>query len=290
MEKKLSSSLFNGIVFFEFTPHLFENKEISFSFPPLSCKIPAGNICLLRAPSGRGKTVFLLTIAHLLEHTGELLFIEDKKEVNAHTLSRDEFQKKIFFIREENIRKGTRMIDIFTRIVRQKLRLLHQEMYQEFGTTLTHLAWNVPDNLLEYQIQLLNNDQRSVFPISMVDILKKLRKERTLYVNELLSKQKGNISASHIHAERSFVSLSAGEKSRIFCLLAHETTFVNESLRLLIFDEPFAHLDQENCDYQLETIQKITKSPIPPAILLVSHQYVSKVRNTIPHSFELSLF
>lgn len=103
----------DGLIFQDFCPSVPFHEKAIFS---VSCTIPSGSVCLLRAPSGKGKSTFLSALTHLIEHTGDLMFAIEGQYVNVHTLSREDFDKKTFFFQEENVDKSARLIDLFKNI------------------------------------------------------------------------------------------------------------------------------------------------------------------------------
>lgn len=61
----------NGIAFVNFSAIGISNSSIT----PMTCCIPSGSACLMKAPSGRGKTTFLAALLHLIEHRGDFFLL-----------------------------------------------------------------------------------------------------------------------------------------------------------------------------------------------------------------------
>ena len=162
----------NGVFIKNFSPIVpFEEKGI-FS---ISTFIPFGSVCLLRAPSGKGKTTFLTALTHLIEHTGDILFLSKGCLINIHDFSRKEFDRRIIFLREENVEKSARLVDLFKNLTLVNNVDFLEKSKKQFDPTLVDLAWQAFDNLLEQEIKNIENHKQSVFPKSMLDFLKDLR-------------------------------------------------------------------------------------------------------------------
>jgi len=244
--------------------------------------MPAGSIHIIQAPSGSGKSTLLMALMHMLEHEGEIYFIKDKSWENIHALSPAALAGKIFFCREENIDKSFRLVDLFQTVVQKDLSLLYANMEQNFGESITHLAWEAADNLVEQEIKHIGQGKPSVFSNSMLPLLSQMRQERNNLVSSYLKKGNGNLFREHIHPERNFVSLSAGEKRRAVCLLALEQARTHSDLQMIILDEPLAHLDEKSIDDQIEIIREIQQLPSSPTQLIVAHYFIDKLTNNVP--------
>jgi ABC-type molybdenum transport system ATPase subunit/photorepair protein PhrA len=73
-------------------------------------------------------------------------------------------------------------------------------------------------------------------------------------------------------------------------LIALESCRTFKDINLVILDEPLAHLDKSNINYQLQTIQKIQELSNPPSVLIISHHFIEEMRNKLQNFQELSLF
>lgn len=276
----------NGVMIQNFAPNMpFKETEV-FS---VSCFIPSGSVCILKALSGKGKTTFLSALTHLLEHTGELVFIKDDQSTNAHTLSRKEFDYKTFFFREVGIDKSARLIDLFKEITFVENEAFLEQSKTKFDSLLVDLAWKSPDNLLEQEIKNIESDQHSAFSYQMLDFLKELRKKQSTQISAFLQQSDGNLATERIFPERNFATLSSGEKRRLVILIALETCRTMKT-PFVILDEPLTHLDEMNIQYQLQMILKMQKLDVPPSILIISHHFLEEMKKTLPQIQEICLF
>ncbi|MBS0621586.1 MAG: ATP-binding cassette domain-containing protein [Verrucomicrobia bacterium] len=274
-----SSCLFTkGVMLKNFSPHVSFLKQDHFS---LSCSIPSGSICLLKAPSGKGKSTFLAALTHLIEHTGNMFFIEQARLMNVHQLTREEFERKIFFLREENFDKNARILDLFKIVTLHEVNSLLEEMKINFNSLLVDLAWKAPDNLISQEIRNLETHTLSLFPQKMLNPLKKMREKQLAHLNALFKTGGGSLENDRIHPERNFSSLSSGERRRVLTLLALETCRCDGNISLVILDEPLTHLDYANVDWQMRTIAQLQKLPSAPAILMISHHFVEEVKDRL---------
>ena len=276
----------NGIALVNFTSSIpFQrNKLLS-----ISCIIASGAICLLNAPSGKGKSIFLSALTHLIEHSGDLFFITNNNVRNAHEFSYDEFSSKIFYFREENVDNSSRIVDLFKNINFPKLESFLKKAKLHFDSLLIDLAWKSPDNLLENEIKNIQSNKSSVFPGTMLDFLNTLRESQINELKPLFEKSKGNLSTNRIFPERNFATLSSGEKKRIVTLLALESCRTKKDIRLVILDEPLANLDPVNIDSQLNTLHALQELPVPPSLLIISHVSIQEIKEKLPRVTEIEL-
>lgn len=186
-------------------------------------------------------------------------------------------------MREEGIEKNARLLDVFNKPLQVYLEDLKREMKEQFGVTLTDLAWNASDNLIEQEIKHLEEGKRSVFPREMTELLRQMRQKRAAILSDIMQTAEGNLVTSRIYPERVFSTLSSGEKRRTMCLLAYEMAKTHSSIRLVILDEPLTHLDTENMDFQIKTIQRIQSLPNPPALLIISHHFITTLKEHLKH-------
>lgn len=269
----------NGVVFRNFSISLSSRlPQYSIS---LNCFIPAGRSCILQAPSGYGKSTLLMSLMHMLEHKGDIYFVEKGNWKNVHDLSLIGLQKKIFFCREENIDKSSRLVDLFQDILIRDLSEIYLDMIQKFGKEITDLAWKAPDNLLEKECDNIQEGKQSVFPKIMISSIKIMRQKRADLVQAYLKNAQGNLAVYQIFPERNFASLSSGEKRRLVCLLAFEEARTNSELQLVILDEPLAHLDTKSLQEQIDMINKIQKLPHSPAQLIIAHHFIEELSNNL---------
>lgn len=274
----------NGVIFSQFSTNLPGNSSSSKTLKPFTCIIPGGAVGILQAPSGQGKSTFLLSLMHILEHSGDLYFINDNTRINVHALTRDTFEKMIFFFREEEVEKSARLIDLFKRILEEDLDDIKREMKRLYGDMLSNLVFEAADNLIEQEINSIKQGKQTVFPKQMLENLQQLRYNRSALLQNILTNASGNLSTPQIYPERLFATLSSGEKRRLVSLLAFESAKRNSCIRLLILDEPLTHLDASSVNNQLYILKKIQKLPSPPSVLLISHQFVEDILATLQPS------
>lgn len=275
---KVFSGCANGVALVDFTPNIPFQKDKLFS---ISCTIESGTVCLLKAPSGIGKSIFLSALTHLIEHSGELIFFTNNIAQNAHELSYDEFNSKIFYFREENIDKSSRLVDLFKNVNFVKMEPFLRESKVHFDSLLVDLAWKSPDNLIENEIKNIQSNKGSVFPSAMLDFLVELRKNQTRLLKSLLENAEGNLTTNRVYPERNFITLSSGEKKRLISLLALESCRATKNIRLVVLDEPLTNLDQTNIDPQLKTLQKIQELNDSPSLLVISHVFIQEIRDNL---------
>lgn len=248
--------------------------------------IPYGKTCLLKAPSGYGKTSLLMAILHLINHRGDIFFKENETWVNTHLISRKELKNKILWLNLDQIESSDRLIDVFREIYKKYLPDFYANFLEQFGILNAELAWNSSDALMELEIEKMKKGYFDVFPMGMLDSLEKMRLVRSKILQEILKKAQGNLFSENVYPERVFATLSSGEKQRILVLLVVEKALQNQS-RLVIFDEPLEHLDHENMIAQLNTIQKIQLFSSPPAMIVVSHKHQDLLENYLSISSTL---
>ncbi len=283
--KSEAYELQDGFIFQNFCPFVPLQEKAVFS---VSCAIPLGGICLLRAPSGKGKSTFLSALTHLIEHTGDLILAIHGQYINIHTLSREEFDRKIFFFREDSVDKSARLVDLFKNITYPQCRYYLKNAQVSFNSLLVDLAWKAPDNLIELEIKHIEEGKPSVFSNHMLDFLKNMRKKQILLVCSILQKAGGNLSTDRIYPERHFSTLSSGEKRRVATLIALEACRTLKDISLVILDEPLAHLDEGNMHYQIQSIKEMQKLSTSPAILLISHHFINEIKEQLTRVQELS--
>lgn len=287
--KTVQQNFSDGVYFLNFSSQILQKISETAQLPPITYGIPYKGTLVLHAPSGQGKSTFLLALSHFIEHSGELFFVNNGHWQNAHSFSLKDLRKQIYFSREENFDKSARLIDMFKEPLQFRLKNILQEMITKFGEELVCLAWKSSDNLIEQEIHHLDQCLQSIFPKKMIESLKEMRAARILELGEILKTSGGNLSTSRIFPERVFASLSAGEKRRIMGLLALENVQTNSTTRFMVLDEPFSHLDEKNIEWQVKTINKMHQLSTPPAILIISHQFNTTFLNSLQNVKTLNL-
>lgn len=240
----------------------------------LSVAIPLGNAFIYQAPSGHGKSLLLLALLQMIEHTGDVYVIQKGIITNIHSLCKESWQKGVIYYRDEDLSQTARIADLFSEIFVMQEPLIHRQMLKNFGKELTNLAWQGDDNLIEMEIWALEQGEKSPFPASMLDELKKMRNERKAFVEQFLSIGFGKLH--HIYPERVLCTLSAGEKRRIINLLTLARAQIQKQPYLIIFDEPLAHLDEASVEIQLQCLEFLNQSIATP-ILIISHHHINEL-------------
>jgi ABC-type cobalamin/Fe3+-siderophores transport system ATPase subunit len=271
-----------GVMLTDFQPILMSRgQESTLNIAPLNCSISAGDACLIQAPSGTGKSTLLMALMHLVDHRGDIYLVRKGRGTNVHDLRRDQLEAAIYFLRETDIGDHLRIVDLFGGILRRRLSVVHGEIAKAFGGELADLAWQAEDSLVEQLIAQMEKGRASVFPLAMLDLLSKMREVRVAEVSDLLKWAKGNLATDRIVPERVFGTLSSGEKKRLMALLAQQEAVTCEDVRLVVLDEPLAHLDDASINDQLLVIQAIQQLPNPPAILIISHAHIRRLVDSL---------
>lgn len=287
LSEKLIQQVQNGVIFQDFCAQIPSKTDFIKTLPPLSCVIGSGEVAILQAPSGQGKSTFLLATMHLIEHSGELYFINNANVENIHSLSRETLEKRIFFFREETVEKSSRLIDLFKIIISLKLSNYIIEKKKEFGEVLVDLAWFASDNLMEQEVKKIEKSLPSIFPKNMLEFIKEMRDHRSCILQDMLKFSGGNISLPNIYPERIFETLSAGEKRRIITTLAYESAKSMNDIKLIILDEPLTHLDTVSIADQLTILKQIQELPSPPAILMISHHFIQETMSQLKNCAQI---
>ncbi|MFZ4099495.1 MAG: hypothetical protein ACOYKZ_04115 [Chlamydiia bacterium] len=273
---------FRGVVLDEFTPRVASDQSVP--TPCFSARIPAGAAAIVEAPSGSGKSVLLLSLRHLLDHVGELVFCDGGVAENAHQLTREQLDERILHVELDALPKGARIVDLFSRAARASADKLNEALQTTMSTTLVDLAWQTEDVLLQAEIATMRAGGKSLFPSKAVPSLIALREWRCEWVQSLLNRQNGHLGGGRITALRNIGSLSSGERQSLIGLLTLVEAGQRSKLALVVLDEPLAHLDAQQRQVQMERLVGLTKLPRAPALLVITHGHAQEIAGTLPGS------
>lgn len=274
----------SGVILKEFAPTCFGTKTM---MRPLTCNIKGGELCLLQAPSGYGKSLLLLALLHMIDHTGDAAFVDQGCAIDLHAIPRDELQQNIVTIRESDLQSTARLVDLFNDVLKKRLSVLSSQMERNFGKQLSDLAFKGNDNLIETEIMAIKNHQKSPFPSPMLSYLSQMLFERERLLLDILREGFGeNLPLSYV--KRVFCTLSAGEQRRLLNILTIETAKSSKKTRLVIFDEPLAHLDEENVKKQIDRLSRFQKDTAF-AVLVITHHHIQEIKQVIKDIHHLSI-
>ena len=238
---------------------------------PFSLAVAKGETVVLRAESGTGKSITLMALLHLLEHTGSVHLVADGEAKDVHEFdNRAAIAKNILLVTEEGLIGTERIVDRFRALFEQTHQDLLEVHLKKWDRTMVEVAWRTADNLLEAEIKKLNDGQRSVFPAKMQTVLEEIRSVRDQWVRGQLKRQNGNLARSRITPQRVCDTLSPGEQSSLNFEVA-KAMIEETTPQVVIFDEPLAHLDEKNRKLQLERLRVLQESNEAVALILVSH-------------------
>lgn len=285
----------NGLIIKQFKAKLPSGKWTSLI--PINLDIEGGKVKVLMAKSGTGKSITLMALQHLLEHEGSLYIVRDGKARDVHSLkNQEELAEEIVLITREGIDEEDRIVDLY-----KKYFMLD---YPEFVTFYldkakssrdkeqVQLAFMMADNLLEKEImtitELLDPKIRQkpvpgVFPPSdeILLMLKEIRSRRSCWVNDHLRQKGGNLAASGIDAHRTISSISPGELTRLLVAVA-DAACKSQKRAMVILDEPVKDIDlKENFPLQLQAIKELQRNNPGTAMLIVSHEHVEELQQTL---------
>lgn len=259
----------NGIVLRDFSAINASGNATSLA--PINLEVSSGSAVILKADSGSGKTVALMGLMHLYENQGSVHIIKDGIATDVHELSGpDEIANRILYITNEGVGKNDRIADLVSQYFLEEHHELHLEHLGEYNPTEVELAWKIADNLLESEIAKLEKQEIGVFPESMLGTLIEIRLKRNEWIKTNLSLMGGNIAKKDIDGQRTFGSLSAGEKERLLVFIA-SLAAKSSHRTAIILDEPMAHLDNRNREYQLAVLARIQEMENSPALIIVAH-------------------
>lgn len=281
----------NGIVMKDFIAQTPVGKETRLN--PLNLEVPENGAAILKAGSGTGKSTTLLGILHFYEHSGSVHLVKAGKITDVHSLSGPkEIAEHIVLVTEGQLNSNDRIVDLFknyyTETHKDELQAQLNKYKGKRNRMLVELAWSTADNLLEDEIRKLTEKQKGVFPIfpsSMEDDLVKLRKQRNEWVNERIQKRGGNLSKI-VAEERTFKTLSDGEKRSMMTLLAKTAAAVKPRIAIFL-DEPLAGLDEEQKIRQIEELRELQegwapngemKEDRPVALIIISHDNIDELQ------------
>lgn len=267
----------DGLVVRDFVAYLPTGEKTTLA--PIFLDLPLNSAAIIKAESGTGKSVTLMGIMHLLEHSGSIHLIRNGESIDIHSLQGpEEIAQEILLITEEGINGNDRVVDLFRDYFLDSNTKLYLEHGQKYDPLLVELAWKVADNLLEKEVEKLEKSEKGVFPRKMEAALREIRDARNSWVASHLKEQGGNIAGNGVSPDRVFSTLSAGEKRRMLVAVA-EVAVRTRQRTAVILDEPLAHLDSKNRQLQLQALRRIQESNPPVALLVVSHENIEELQS-----------
>ncbi len=261
----------SGLIVRDFKTVLPDGKHTE--LPPVNVVVSSGEVVVLKAQSGLGKSSLLAGLMHFSEHEGDLYIVENGQGKNIHTLDNpSRISERITYIAPDVINSSDQLVDVFKR----EFEL--QEVAFESDDDYERMQWevgiNMSDSLLMAEFEKHTKGEKVIFNPRVLELLRSYRKSRLEWVNTLLSASGGNLSKESVNGERVFSTLSAGEKQRASVLLALARAKSNIGTKAIILDEPLAQLDEGiNLPCQLRMISEILELPEPPALVIISHQH-----------------
>lgn len=234
-----------------------------------------GEIAVLKAYSGKGKTTLVNAINHKVNHSGDVIFVGNRVE-NIHTYLKEgkiERFAKTFSVDE--IDPNITVAELFNPVAKSKYKIPIRSV--ELDQLLQDAGQDMPFSLLSD----FKNKTGGWIKDEVKKEVDKYLNFRNRYVNSTLSKLGGNLSHKKVSASRIFSTLSTGEKLRV--VVGYAKCFVQTSSpKLVLIDEPFGQLDKEvNLTLQVNIIKEITNSKNPPSIIIISHQYIDRIKTEL---------
>lgn len=261
----------NGIIIQELIPDFFINRQNLFK--PISISIPNGGSYILKAPSGYGKSLVILALKHLINHRGEVFFVNDGKAVNTHSLCQKYISQAITFFRAEDMPPSARLIDIFATPLKKALQEIYDHSEKTFGSLLNELAWDSESVLIEQEVALFEKEGRSVFPEKMMRTLKDIWEKRKAILETWLQSIFEN---NTVFPDRVFCTLSAGEQKRVINLLTLLVAQLDKEVKLVVLDEPLANLDEKSIARQIELLTEFQQKKAIP-LFIVTHHHMQEL-------------
>ncbi len=263
----------DGVILSEVEPvFVWCQKPLSLALDPLSCAIGAGAVHKIERLPQLEKSALVLSISHFLEHMGDIYFVDKGKTINAHQIARDELRASICYHSQGQLPDALRIIDLFKGVYQEKFPDLSEEMKGQFGEELASLALESEDGLLEAEIEAHKGDDSKVFPHEMIPTLKALREGRSHFVQQLLDSAGGALTDDRFGPTRLVASCSPSEKTRLALLLTRAQVHHSNLVRMVILDDPFLYLNDEEAEFQQEVINGFSAMAKPPAILMITPQ------------------
>ena len=255
----------NGILVNSFKLNLdfLESNQID----DLNLFIKYGDVAVIKAISGKGKTTLVNAIAHKINHSGDIIAIEGNKKIDIHSyIQKNKIEKFVKFFSTDDITSTLTISEIFNSILLSNFK----NSFKGIEHSIVQTGLSLSKSMLN---DFTNKTGNRVKP-EIIEVVTKYIQSREKYVNKLLSNTKGNLNNKNINSERIFSTLSSGEKLRLVSLFAKEYVKVFKP-KLIILDEPFGQLDKEiNLPIQVEVIKSIIKQKDPPSVIIISHQYI----------------
>ena len=259
---------FEGLQIHQFAPSVPTTESSTLLIKPINAKIRTGSICVIDAPSGIGKSLFILSLLHYTNHSGDVYLYSDRNVLNVHEIGIANWRKKIAFFRQENFPQSARLVDLQKQLYPLRFQAEYSKMVFEFGKDLAEQVFATDDDLLEKELIHMSKGDFSIFP---KDSLQSILHIRNLKISSL-KEDLFRFQLSKIDPCRRFSSLSSGEKKRFTNLLTCLTVQYDQNVVLAIFDEPFANLDQVARNEQKQRIEEHISSSNRVSGIVITHQ------------------
>ncbi len=247
----------------------------------LSLDIRSGEVTVIKAASGKGKSQFWLGPRHITRFLGESYIVENGKVVNSKSLPhRSDIKNHLQIFSIGLVNPKHELVDIFNPI----FKIIDTT---DYGIKEKDQArWNdikdIEDSLLRGDIAKREAGKRNYLNGAFLEASKVYREKRLNWVYALLQESQGNLNIAGMHGNRVFGqdSLSDGQRQRIVMLLALQIVKYMPNLKTIILDEPFDKLDKDlNLELQFAILEQIQNTPNGPGIVVISHPYAESLQN-----------
>jgi ABC-type multidrug transport system ATPase subunit len=297
---------------------LIPNKKEERYTPALSFSAKPGDIVFLHGQSGKGKSVSTGKGFAGLVKTKGAIYIKDEKEIAdavrevdekettfpLESLERSEVRDRISYVTPTFGFDEMRICDIYQRRVVDEYLGLTNKRKDEL-TDNEVLMLTTPDSLLERELYALADKMQAsgvkrdffgygnpagkvslegikpTLPEDMFTEIYAFRNTRNKIVQDYLQTRGTNYESAK--ADQPVGHLSTGMKARFMWEMHREAYNVNGGngkTRVIVIDEPFGALDEENTREYLGLIQELSEKE-KPVVVLISHTREGIIRDVL---------